>query len=77
MIIEILGTGCPKCQATKSNAKKELLELERIVTDRDEKEALGFLKKTVYNKITRSQQGRLKSHLDAGGNTIENFRRGQ
>ena len=27
MIIEILGTGCPKCQATKSNVKKALKEL--------------------------------------------------
>ena len=52
---------------------KELLELERIITDSDEKEALSFLKKTVYDKITRSQQGKLKSHLDTGGNSVERF----
>ena len=54
--------------------EKELLELERIITDRDEKGALGFLKKTVYDKITRSQQGRLKSHLDTGGDVVEKFK---
>jgi len=56
--------------------ENELLELERIITDRDEKEALRFLKKAVYDKIIRSQQGRLKSHLDTGGNPVERFRRG-
>ena len=56
--------------------ENELLQLERIVTDRDEKEALRFLKKAVYDKIVRSQQGRLKSHLDTSGNPIERFRRG-
>ncbi len=44
--------------------EEELLELERIVIDRDEKDALVFLKKSVYDKVARSQQGRLKSHLD-------------
>ncbi|MBA7576915.1 hypothetical protein ES708_18757 [subsurface metagenome] len=49
----------------------ELLELERVITDKNEKEALSFLKKAVYNKVARSQQGRLKSHLDTGGNPVE------
>ncbi len=53
--------------------EKELLELERIITDSNEKEALSFLRKAVYNKITRSQQERLKSHLDTGGNPVERF----
>ena len=57
--------------------EKELLQLEQIVTDRDEKGALGFLKKAVYDKIVRSQQGRLKSHLDISSNPVERFRRGQ
>ncbi len=39
--------------------EKELLELERIVIDSDEGEALSFLKKVVYDKISRSQQGKL------------------
>lgn len=55
--------------------EKELLELERIITDGDEKEALRFLRKRVYDKITRSQQGKLKSHLDTGDNPVERFRR--
>jgi len=57
--------------------EKELLELERIITDGDEKGALSFLKKAVYDKITRSQQGKLKSHLDTGSNPVEKFRSGQ
>jgi len=53
--------------------EEELLELERVIIDRNEKEALTFLKKAVYDKITRSQQGRLKSHLDTGVNPVEGF----
>jgi hypothetical protein len=53
--------------------EEELLELERIIIDHDEKEALIFLKKAVYDKITRSQQGKLKSHLDTGVNPVEGF----
>jgi hypothetical protein len=52
--------------------ESDLLELERIITDADEKEALSFLKKSVYDRILHSQQGRLKSHLDAA-NPIEGF----
>ncbi|MBL7166585.1 MAG: hypothetical protein ISS55_08880 [Dehalococcoidales bacterium] len=44
--------------------ERALLELERIVTDDDEKEAFRFLKKRVYDTIAHAQQGRLKSHLD-------------
>ena len=36
--------------------EEELLELERIVVDCDEKEALRFLKKSVYNKVADSQE---------------------
>jgi len=35
--------------------EKELLELERIITDGDEKGALKFLKK-VYARVERSQR---------------------
>lgn len=52
--------------------EKDLLELERIVTDADEKEALRFLKKSVYDRLVHAQQGRLKSHLDAA-NPVEGF----
>ena len=51
----------------------ELLELERIVTDVDEKEALRFLKKVVYDRVAQSQKGRLQSHLDGGGDPVKNF----
>jgi len=53
--------------------EEELLELERVITDRNEKEAFKFLKKAVYDKITRSQQGKLKCHLDTGVNSVEGF----
>ncbi len=55
--------------------EEELLELERVITDKDEKGALSFLKKAVYDKIIRSQQGKLKSHLDTSGNSVERFRK--
>ena len=50
----------------------DLMELERIITDGDEKEALRFVKKSIYDRIVHAQQGRLKSHLDAA-NPVEGF----
>ena len=38
--------------------EEELLELERIMVDRDESEALDFLKKSVYDKVVDSQRVR-------------------
>jgi hypothetical protein len=52
--------------------ENDLLELERIITDLDEKGALQFLKKSVYDRILHAQQGRLKSHLDST-NPVEGF----
>jgi len=57
--------------------EQELMVLERILTDADEKEALEFLKKAVYDKILHSQQGRLKSHLDSGDNPVDRFLKGK
>jgi len=57
--------------------EEELLELEQIVIDRDEKEALRFLKRSVYDKVAQSQQGKLKSHLDTGGDPVERFKQGR
>jgi len=54
--------------------EKDLMELERIVTDNDEKEALKFIKKSIYDRISHAQQGRLKSHLDAT-NPVEAFKK--
>ena len=56
--------------------QEELLELEQIIIDQDEQEALKFLKESVYNKIVSSQQGRLKSHLDTSGDTVDMFKKG-
>jgi hypothetical protein len=51
----------------------DLMALERIMTDGDEKEALRFLKKSIYDRIVRSQTGQLKSHLDSSGDTVGQF----
>ena len=54
----------------------ELIEFQRTIVDRDEKEALKFLKKSIFGKVFHSQKGRLKSHLDSGGeNSVETFKR--
>lgn len=52
--------------------ERDMMELERIVTDGDEKEALRFVRKSIYDRIIHAQQGRLKSHLDAA-NPVEGF----
>ena len=52
--------------------EKDLMELERIITDGDEKDALMFLKRSVYDRISRAQQDKLKSHLN-GTNLVEKF----
>jgi len=54
--------------------EKKLMKLEEIITDQDEADALEFLKRAVYNKITKGQQGRLKSHLDTGIDPVEGFK---
>ena len=54
--------------------EKALMELERIITDSDDKEALRFIKKFIYDRIVHAQQGRLKSHLDAA-NPVEAFKK--
>ena len=59
-------------KAAVSLDEQELLALERIITDADEKEAIKFLKQAIYNKILHSQQGRLKSHLDSA-NPVDGF----
>ena len=54
--------------------EEELLELEQIVVDADEKAALVFLRRRVYNKAARSQGARLKSHLYDGGDPVSRFK---
>ena len=53
---------------------EEVMELERIITDHDLKGAFAFLKKSIYQKISRSQGDRLQSHLDSGGDPVEKFK---
>ena len=52
--------------------ERDMMELERIITDNEEQSALRFLK-VIYARLVHSQQGRLKSHLDTGDNTVERF----
>ena len=63
-------------KAAVSFDERDVMELEIIVTDGDKEEALKFVKKSVYDRILHSQQGRLKSHLDATGDPAQNFRNG-
>jgi len=53
--------------------EKDLMNMERIITDADEKEAFIFLKKCVYDRILHSQHGKLKSHLESA-NPVEGFK---
>jgi len=53
--------------------EKDMIELERIVTDSDEKEALRFIKKCIYDRISHAKQGKLKSHLETGGDPVKQF----
>lgn len=54
--------------------ENELIELQRIIIDSDKEEALRFLRKSVFDKILHSQQGKLKSHLEGESNTAEKFK---
>ena len=54
--------------------ERDLMELERIITDSDEKEVLRFIKKSINDRISYVQQGRLKSHLDTT-NPVKAFKR--
>ena len=54
--------------------ERDLIDLERVITDADEKGAILFLKKCIYDRILHSQQGRLKSNLDST-NPVEGFKR--
>jgi hypothetical protein len=44
--------------------ENELIELHRIIIDSDKEEALQFLKRSIFDKILHSQQGKLKSHFE-------------
>ena len=57
-----------------SLSSEEMMELERIVTDGDREEAFQFLRKSVYNKIAKSQSNRLACHLDGGGDPVSKFK---
>ena len=54
--------------------ERDLVNLERLLTDVDEKESFLFLKKCIYDRILHSQQGKLKSHLDSA-NPVEGFKK--
>jgi hypothetical protein len=50
----------------------DLINLERILTDNDEMEALKFINSVIYARILHSQKGKLKSHLDSA-DPIDSF----
>jgi hypothetical protein len=53
---------------------EEVLELERIITDQDREGAYNFLRKVIYNRLSASQQGRLKCHLDGEADPAQGFK---
>ncbi len=57
-------------RASISLEPAQLMELEAIITDDDEHLALKFVRKHMYNAILKSQQGRLKSHLDGSPDPV-------
>jgi len=54
----------------------DLIDLERIITDLDEKEALQYLRKAIYSQIEQIQRGKLKSHLDGNARPVDKFQKG-
>ena len=59
-------------KSTVSFDEQDLVTLERIIIDGDDKEAFAFVKRAVYDRIVHAQQGKLKSHLDSE-NPIQGF----
>jgi hypothetical protein len=70
------GTMLEMRKAAVSLDETDLMELQRIVIDGDEKEAFIFVKRAVYDRILHAQQGKLKSHLDSA-NPMERFVKGK
>lgn len=54
---------------------QDLVELEQIIADEDEKAAYLFLKERVYKRIHLAQGNRLKSHLDGAVDPAGSFKR--
>jgi len=52
---------------------QEVMEIERIITDEDQEDALIFLKKKIYQRLLNSQENRLKSHLDGCSDPASTF----
>jgi len=52
---------------------QEVIELEQIVSDADEKAAYLFLKNRIYKRILSAQGGRMKSHLDGVSDPAGSF----
>ena len=72
-----LGVGNDMLEIKKTAIALEeidLIELQRIIIDSDKEEALKFLKKSVYERIIRSQQGKLKSHLEGESSPAMRFK---
>lgn len=45
-------------KATVALDEEELVELQRIIIDRDDEAALAFLKESIYAKVVSTQQGK-------------------
>jgi len=44
----------------------DLLQLEMIDIDRDEREALAFIRERILPEVKKQQAAKMRSHLDGG-----------
>ncbi len=47
-------------------SEEDLIRLEVIDMDRDEQEALAFLRERILPEIKRQKRGKMQNHLDGG-----------
>lgn len=51
---------------TVTLSEQDIMRLEVIDMDRDEEEALKFLRERLISEVNRQKGGKLHSHLDGG-----------
>ena len=54
--------------------ERDLMNLERIITDSDEKEVFLFLKESVYDRVVHAQQAKSKSHIETDRDPVKQFK---
>ena len=49
---------------------QDIIRLQAIEMDRDQKEALAFILERIVPELRRKQRGKMQSHLDGGKATM-------